>query len=116
MNEASITSTLVRARERLCASTNAAAAYLGFAMELLHDPKRLTATDIRVLRMLASGLTPVEIAAALGYRGRSLRSKGYWRVKLLREKLDARTNSEAIRLGIRYGLLHPEIGDPPLAA
>lgn len=116
VSETSISSTLFQARERLCASTSAAAAYVGFALELLDDSKRLTPTDLRVLRMMASGMTPPQIAEALGYHGQSLRSKGYWRIKLLREKLGAKTNAEAIRLGVRFGLLNPENGDPPLPA
>ena len=109
---ASVTAALVRARQHLCAPTNAGATYLAFAMGLLHDSKRLTANDLRVLRLMASGLTPPQIAKALDYKGGSIRSIGYKHVKSLREKLGAKTNAHAIRLGVRYGLLDPKAGDP----
>jgi len=30
------------------------------------------------------------------------------------DKLEAQTDAEAVRLGVRFGLLNPEAGDPPL--
>lgn len=105
------------ARDKLVAPSVAAATYNAFAVELFDDMDRLTATDIRVLKFLASGESAERIAEILSNTtAPSRRNRGYEAIKKMRDKLGARTNAEAIRLGVRYGILNPEAGDPPLAA
>lgn len=114
MKTTGVNSAMKRARDALLAPNDASATYNAFALELLDDTKRLNSKDIEVLRMLASGYTRTEIAEYLGYRGEARRNPGALAVNSVIDKLGTRTEAEAVRLGVRFGLLLPEVGDPPL--
>jgi DNA-binding NarL/FixJ family response regulator len=65
----------------------------------------LTARETEVLQMMASGRRDKEIATELGISHRTVSN----RVSVILLKLDARSRTEAVALGIRSGILDTEV-------
>ena len=103
-----------KAVAKMCAANTESAFYSLLALGIENDPQRLSLRDLKVLRYMASGMSGQEIAEQLGYTGKARRNLGFLAIKVVREKLGARNNVEAVRLGYRFRLLNPVVGDPPL--
>ena len=67
-------------------------------------PVRLGKCEHEVLRLLTNGHTPQQIALQLGYDNAE---PVYAACKRVRNKLDAKTNAEAIHLALQRGLIWP---------
>jgi DNA-binding NarL/FixJ family response regulator len=67
-------------------------------------PVQLGKCEHQVLRLLANGHTPQQIALQMGYDSAE---PVYAACKRVRAKLDARTNAEAIHLALQRGLIWP---------
>lgn len=92
----------VSQRDEVYLSSGVAVQY--FKQRLMGKPVRLGKCEHDVLRLLTNGHTPQQIAIQLGYDNAE---PVYAACKRVRNKLDAKTNAEAIHLALQRGLIWP---------